>query len=124
MLTGKTRWRNAWFGKTPVLQVEHEETFYDNVGPSIECETRKFWRDATPADYLNCPAIALASNSASTKHKGVAMKPIVFFRGDTFYPVDYPVTHSNWHAEADRNPGTTRIEDGITGEVLWLTEAA
>lgn len=52
------------------------------------------------------------------------MRPIIFFRGDMFYPVEYPNSHSDWSAEAVRNPGTTRIEDGVTGEVLWLPEAA
>jgi hypothetical protein len=55
---------------------------------------------------------------------GEAMKPIVFFRGDMFYPVDYPAGYSDWGHEADRNPGTTRIEDGVTGEVLWLQREA
>jgi hypothetical protein len=48
-----------------------------------------------------------------------AMRPILFFRDEMFYPVDYPADYSNWAAEAERNPGTMRIEDGVTGEVLW-----
>jgi hypothetical protein len=50
---------------------------------------------------------------------------IVFFREDTFYPTMYPTDYSDWAAEAERNPGTICIEDGVTGEVLWhVMEAA
>ena len=49
---------------------------------------------------------------------------IIFFRDNMFYPIEYPASHKDWQAEADRNPGTTRIEDGITGEVLWLPQEA
>lgn len=52
------------------------------------------------------------------------MKPILFFREGMFYPTEYPASYSDWAAEAERNPGTVRIEDGMTGEVLWLPEAA
>lgn len=45
---------------------------------------------------------------------------IIFFRGDHFYPIEYPSDYSNWQAEADRNPGTTKIMDGVTGKLLWL----
>lgn len=43
---------------------------------------------------------------------------IVFFRADGFYPTSYPADYSDWQAEADRNPGTLRIEDA-QGNVLW-----
>lgn len=46
------------------------------------------------------------------------MRTILFFREGTFYPTEYPANYSNWQAEADRNPGTIRIED-IKGKVLW-----
>lgn len=46
------------------------------------------------------------------------MALIVFFRADGFYPTQYPATYSDWQAEADRNPGTKRIEDAH-GNVLW-----
>jgi hypothetical protein len=45
---------------------------------------------------------------------------IIFFRGDHFYPTEYPASYSDWQAEADRNPGTTKIMDGVTGKLLWL----
>jgi hypothetical protein len=45
---------------------------------------------------------------------------IIFFRGDHFYPTEYPEHYSDWKAEAERNPGTTRIMDAVTGKVLWL----
>lgn len=45
---------------------------------------------------------------------------IIFFRGDHFYPTEYPSNYSDWQAEADRNPGTTKIMDGATGKLLWL----
>ena len=47
------------------------------------------------------------------------MRPILFHRDGFFYPTEYPVTYSNWQAEADRNPGTTKITDGLTGKILW-----
>lgn len=47
---------------------------------------------------------------------------IIFFREDGWYPVEYPVGYSDWQAEADRNPGTIRIEDGLTGRILWPAE--
>lgn len=43
---------------------------------------------------------------------------ILFFREDCFYPTEYPAGYSDWQAEADRNPGTIRIED-LKGNVLW-----
>lgn len=48
--------------------------------------------------------------------------PRVFYRltnGEpTFYVIDLPADDDlNAHAEA--NPGTLKIEDGLTGEVLW-----
>jgi hypothetical protein len=66
-LTGRTRWRNkrVWFGIKPVIQVEYEAMICENLGLGhIECDTRAFWRDVTPADYLNCPAIARQCVSA------------------------------------------------------------
>lgn len=46
------------------------------------------------------------------------MKVIIFRRVDGWYPTEYPVDYSNWQAEADRNPGTIKIET-VEGEVLW-----
>lgn len=46
------------------------------------------------------------------------MRTIIFIRDGFFYPTEYPADYSNWQAEADRNPGTLRIED-IDGNVLW-----
>ncbi len=46
------------------------------------------------------------------------MKTILFFREGGFYPTEYPEHYSNWAAEAQRNPGTIRIED-MKGNVLW-----
>lgn len=48
------------------------------------------------------------------------MRVVIFFRDNMFYPTEYPAGYADWQHEADRNPGTTRIEDGVTGEVLWL----
>lgn len=50
--------------------------------------------------------------------KSTRTKCILFFREDCFYPTEYPIGYSDWQAEADRNPGTTRIED-LKGNVLW-----
>lgn len=46
------------------------------------------------------------------------MKVIIFHREDGWYPTEYPVEYSNWQAEAERNPGTIKIES-IYGETLW-----
>lgn len=45
---------------------------------------------------------------------------VIFFREGHFYPTEYPANYSDWQAEADRNPGTTKIMDAATGKVLWL----
>ena len=58
------------------------------------------------------------------KDGALIVRLIIFFRDNMFYPIEYPASHKDWQAEADRNPGTTRIEDGITGEVLWLPQEA
>lgn len=46
------------------------------------------------------------------------MRTIVFFREGSFYFTEYPTDYSDWAAEAERNPGTIRIED-MAGTVLW-----
>lgn len=45
--------------------------------------------------------------------------PIIFHREGFFYPIEYPRNYTNWQAEADRNPGTTKITNAA-GKVLWL----
>jgi hypothetical protein len=44
--------------------------------------------------------------------------PIVFRRKGGFYLTEYPADYSDWQAEANRNPGTIRIES-IDGTTLW-----
>lgn len=46
------------------------------------------------------------------------MKVIIFFRKEGWYPTEYPINYNDWAAEAQRNPGTIRIEDA-DGRVLW-----
>jgi hypothetical protein len=46
------------------------------------------------------------------------MVVIIFHRGEVWYPVEYPASHGDWQAEADRNPGTTKITNA-QGKVLW-----
>lgn len=46
------------------------------------------------------------------------MKVIIFRREEGWYPTEYPHDYSDWQAEADRNPGTLRIET-VEGDVLW-----
>lgn len=46
------------------------------------------------------------------------MQVIIFHRVDGWYPTEYPANYSDWQAEADRNPGTIRIETW-DGECLW-----
>lgn len=46
------------------------------------------------------------------------MVVIIFRREGCWYPTEYPADHSDWQAEADRNPGTTQIETA-QGKVLW-----
>ena len=46
------------------------------------------------------------------------MRSIVFRRADMFYVVEYPSDYTDWQAEADRNPGTVRIET-LSGGKLW-----
>ena len=49
-------------------------------------------------------------------------RPILFFREGMFYPTMYPTDYSDWAGAAAMNPGTLKIEDGVTGEVLWLPQ--
>jgi hypothetical protein len=49
----------------------------------------------------------------------MSMRTIIFFRAEGWYPTEYPRSHTDWAAEAKRNPGTLRIEDALTGNVLW-----
>ena len=51
------------------------------------------------------------------------MKTIIFVREGSFYFTECPNDYSDWQAEADRNPGTIRIED-INGHVLWQAPKA
>lgn len=46
------------------------------------------------------------------------MQVIIFRRKGFWYPVEYPADYTNWADEAERNPGTTKIET-LDGEVLW-----
>lgn len=44
---------------------------------------------------------------------------MIFFRKDCFYPVEF--TARCTVAEHVRlNPGTLKVMDGVTGEVLWI----
>jgi hypothetical protein len=45
---------------------------------------------------------------------------IIFHRGQHFYPTQYPRSYSDWAAEAERNPGTTKITT-VDGVLLWPT---
>lgn len=49
-------------------------------------------------------------------------KVIIFHRVDGWYPTEYPVDYSDWQAEADRNPGTIRIENW-NGDILWQLDS-
>lgn len=46
------------------------------------------------------------------------MRLVIFFREGMFYPLELPDT-DDLSAHAEANPGTLRVEDGITGEILW-----
>jgi hypothetical protein len=46
------------------------------------------------------------------------MQIMILYRGDIWYPVEYPLTYSDWAAEAERNPGTTKTTNW-QGETLW-----
>lgn len=50
------------------------------------------------------------------------MQVIIFHRGDFWYTVEYPLDYSDWQIEADRNPGTTKIENW-NGDILWELNA-
>ncbi len=41
----------------------------------------------------------------------------IFYREGMWYPIDLPP--STIADNAERNPGTLRIEDALTGEVVW-----
>lgn len=46
------------------------------------------------------------------------MITVVFHREEGWYLTEYPWDYENWQEEADRNPGTLKIET-IGGHVLW-----
>lgn len=46
------------------------------------------------------------------------MRPLLFFRGSNFYPLDLPL-YDDLNAHAECNPGTLKITCALTGEVLW-----
>ncbi len=47
--------------------------------------------------------------------------PRVFVRAETFYVIDLPAD-ADLNEHVDLNPGTLRIEDALTGEVLWSAQ--
>lgn len=54
-LTGRKRYvsHKTWLsGEYLVLQVEVEGLLAENIGGWIECETKKWWRNATTEDLL------------------------------------------------------------------------
>lgn len=46
------------------------------------------------------------------------MRLLIFFRDAGWYPLELPDT-DDLSAHAEANPGTLRIEDGVTREILW-----
>lgn len=46
------------------------------------------------------------------------MRPLLFHREGFFYPLDLPL-YDDLSAHAECNPGTLKITDAITGEILW-----
>lgn len=55
-LTGRTRYRSTrtWFGREYlILQVEVEGFVATNLGYCVDCETRRWWRDATTEDLTS-----------------------------------------------------------------------
>jgi hypothetical protein len=46
------------------------------------------------------------------------MRSLIFHRADMFYLLDLPL-YDDLSAHAECNPGTLKIEDALTGEVLW-----
>lgn len=52
------------------------------------------------------------------KAKTVRKRVVLFFRGDHFYPVELtPQCDIEEHVRL--NPGTTRVENAATREILW-----
>lgn len=45
-------------------------------------------------------------------------RAVLFHREGMFYPLDLPIT-DDLSAHAEHNPGTLKITDALTGEVLW-----
>ena len=47
-----------------------------------------------------------------------APRVVIFHRGDMWYPLELPM-NDDLAAHAECNPGTTKITDGLTGQILW-----
>ena len=46
---------------------------------------------------------------------------VIFFREGGFYPLEIPEATIDDNAKC--NPGTLRVEDAVTGEILWQNAA-
>lgn len=46
------------------------------------------------------------------------IRPVIFHREGMFYLLDLP-SNDDLSAHAECNPGTQKITDALTGEVLW-----
>jgi hypothetical protein len=67
------------------------------------------------------PAYAGPTHVADAEKKMAKLaskkRTFIFFRADGFYPLEIPEATVADNAEC--NPGTIRVEDALTGEILW-----
>lgn len=59
----------------------------------------------------------MAATATDPRLRG-PMRPVMFHREGCFYLLELPDT-DDLSAHAECNPGTLKITDAITGEILW-----
>ena len=47
------------------------------------------------------------------------MRLFIFHRAEGWYPLELPDTQTDLMDNIAINPGTLKVTDGITGEVIW-----
>lgn len=55
------------------------------------------------------------------KEYGVRDREVIFHRADTFYVIT-AFRNDDWGEHAKLNPGTLKVTDAKTGEVLWSAQ--
>lgn len=60
----------------------------------------------------------MTSEQTPLKHERGPMRPVIFHRDGFFYLLELPL-YDDLSAHAECNPGTLKITDALSSEVLW-----